>query len=247
MLIVAAWVGMLLMSDLVDILANSLTGGLPSWLMLGKLGWTVVFLGLCLVFKPLRPLWQFALVMIVFFISIQVSNWLKICRPGKTCFNSRNAFFFCGLPGNFLTRFDDYGGGYRGPVAFEARPQVVFPDQGLHSGPDQPVRWLGIKAGESWRTFGWIFGGVAALLVLIPTVIGLKPSGETLLRAAGLLPAVLLFAGINAFNEEMYYRASMLSTLPQAIGKTHALLISITFFGLRIICMGHHPASSVLR
>jgi hypothetical protein len=41
-----------------------------------------------------------------------------------------------------------------------------------------------------------------------------------LLQAVALLPAILLYAAINTFNEEMYYRASRLSTLPQVIGKT---------------------------
>jgi hypothetical protein len=43
--------------------------------------------------------------------------------------------------------------------------------------PIEPIRRLGIKAGESWKGFGWIFARVAGLVVLIPTILGIAPSG----------------------------------------------------------------------
>ena len=46
---------------------------------------------------------------------------------------------------------------------------------------------------------------------------------------------------INAFTEEMYYRAPFLSTLPEVIGKDHALLICTVFFGLEHWLYGSPP------
>jgi membrane protease YdiL (CAAX protease family) len=42
----------------------------------------------------------------------------------------------------------------------------------------------------------------------------------------------VLFAAVNAFTEEVYFRSSILSTLHEVIGKTHTLLITLVFFGL---------------
>jgi membrane protease YdiL (CAAX protease family) len=53
--------------------------------------------------------------------------------------------------------------------------------------------------------------------------------------ALPLVPAGILFAAINAFNEETYYRATLLSTLHEVIGTNHALMINAVFFG-----MGHY-------
>jgi len=47
-----------------------------------------------------------------------------------------------------------------------------------------------------------------------------------------MLPMILLLAAMNAFNEEMTYRASMLATLEPAIGPQHALWNAAVFFGI---------------
>lgn len=98
--------------------------------------------------------------------------------------------------------------------------------------PIQPVRWMGIRSGESWRKFGWIFAFAAGLAVVVPVVLSLRPSSDTLLRAAPLLPAGLLFAAINAFTEEIYFRSSLLSTLAAVVGRNHALWMNMAYFGL---------------
>jgi membrane protease YdiL (CAAX protease family) len=64
---------------------------------------------------------------------------------------------------------------------------------------------------------------------------------DQLIRVIPLIPAALLFAGINAFNEEMYYRAPMLSTLPKLIGKNQAMFFNAIFFGLAHYLYGSPP------
>jgi membrane protease YdiL (CAAX protease family) len=113
--------------------------------------------------------------------------------------------------------------------------------KGQTDAPIEPVPWLGIKEGESWKTFGWIFAGVAALVVAIPTILGISPTGENLLNALPLLPVALLLAAINAFTEEAYYRCSLLSTLHETIGKTQTLILTVVFFGLGHWLYGSPP------
>ena len=94
---------------------------------------------------------------------------------------------------------------------------------------------------ESWRTFGWIFSGVAALGVLIPTFIAIAPSTVDMVRTLRFLPAVLLFSAINAFTEEVYFRAGLLTTLTEVLGKGQTLLLSAVFFGLAHWLWGSPP------
>jgi hypothetical protein len=52
------------------------------------------------------------------------------------------------------------------------------------------------------------------------------------IKVLPFLPAVLLAAAMNAFNEEMTYKASFLSVLEEPVGKTQALLLMAAFFGI---------------
>ncbi len=52
------------------------------------------------------------------------------------------------------------------------------------------------------------------------------------MRALPFLPAVLVAAALNAFNEEMTYKASFLSVLENVVGKHQALLLMAAYFGV---------------
>jgi membrane protease YdiL (CAAX protease family) len=77
--------------------------------------------------------------------------------------------------------------------------------------------------------------------VAVPTVMGLPLTGEILSKVLPLLPVVLLYAAINAFNEEIYYRTTLLSTLPQVVGRRHALMMNVMFFGMTHYLYGAPP------
>jgi membrane protease YdiL (CAAX protease family) len=47
-----------------------------------------------------------------------------------------------------------------------------------------------------------------------------------------MLPSILFYAALNAFAEEMTYRAPMLATLEPAVGSIQALWLSAAFFGI---------------
>jgi hypothetical protein len=51
-------------------------------------------------------------------------------------------------------------------------------------------------------------------------------------KAMVLMPLVLLFAAMNAFSEELTYKASFLSVLYDPLGKRQALLLMAAFFGI---------------
>lgn len=104
--------------------------------------------------------------------------------------------------------------------------------KGDTSAPVEPVKWLGIKAGERWNHLGRIFAIILSLGTLAFLVLAGRPPLDIVIRALPFLPAVLIAAVLNAFNEEMTYKASFLSVLKEPLGKHQALWLMAAYFGL---------------
>jgi membrane protease YdiL (CAAX protease family) len=79
-----------------------------------------------------------------------------------------------------------------------------------------------------WLVTAFLLG--AAFLAFMVTLNA--PSMNSFVQALPLLPAVLLFAGMNAFGEEFMYRAAPLSQLWRVVGARHAVLLTAVWFGL---------------
>lgn len=116
--------------------------------------------------------------------------------------------------------------------AFKKTAAAFFLVKGDTSAPVEPVKWLGAKPGERWDTFGRNFAFFISLGTLAFLVIAGRPPLDIVLRALPFLPAVLLAAALNAFNEEMTYKASFLSVLEGPAGRNQALLLMAAYFGL---------------
>ncbi|MGB8984410.1 MAG: CPBP family intramembrane glutamic endopeptidase [Anaerolineales bacterium] len=238
---VTAWAAMLIISDLPDILITWLGGSIPAWMFWAKAGFLVLFLGLTLFWKTIRPLWQYAVVLLVLFLALGLVARLRSTDWFQNNFNYDGIPFFTGFAAIMALDILVALAVLAALWPMKRDRKDFFLVKGQLDAPIEPVRWLGIKAGESWKTFGWIFTGAAALAVAIPTIVAIAPSSETLLRALPFLPAALLFAAVNAFTEEAYYRASILSTLHETIDKSNALLIAVVFFGLGHWLYGSPP------
>jgi membrane protease YdiL (CAAX protease family) len=241
LLIAAAWLGMLAVSDFPDIILNRLGGEVPSWLLWAKVGFLALFLGLTLLLPALRRLWPYALALLVLFLALGLTSLIRATAWFQGHFNYKGVSFSLGFLA--LSALDIL-------VALaviaalwlmKRDRKAFFLVKGQLDAPIEPVRWLGIKKGNSWKTFGFIFAGVAGLGVCIPTILGIAPTATMLEKALPLLPVVLVLAAINAFTEEVYFRANILSTLHQVIGRTHTLLITIVFFGLAHYLYGSPP------
>ena len=232
LLIITAWVVILAVSDLPDIVWNALTGRVPAPLFWAKVAVLALFLGTTLLAKALRPLRPYAWVLAVFYLVLGITTLIRNTAWFQGHFNSPGVSFFKGFMALYVL---DTGVALAVITALwilKRDRRAIFMTKGRLDAPIEPVRWLGIKKGGSWRTFGWIFGCVAALAVLIPTFLAIAPSWATMAKVLPLLPAVLLFAAINAFTEEVYYRAGLLTTLTEVIGKGQTLLLAAVFFGL---------------
>jgi membrane protease YdiL (CAAX protease family) len=110
--------------------------------------------------------------------------------------------------------------------------EEFFLVQGNTDAVMEPVKWLGIRRGETWGKTGWIFAVAISLGTFTFLVLAGRPPLDLVARALPFLPAVLLAAVLNAFNEEMTYKASFLSVLEDAVGKGHALWLMAAYFGI---------------
>jgi membrane protease YdiL (CAAX protease family) len=92
-----------------------------------------------------------------------------------------------------------------------------------------PVRWL-IDRPIKWTRLGPVSAALIGLGTFAFLVIGLGTPALNGVTAA--LPAILLFAAINAFNEEMLFRAAPMATLGGAMGRREAILLGVALFAV---------------
>lgn len=115
---------------------------------------------------------------------------------------------------------------------------LVKGDLAATADPMPPI----MKLPTSWRVLGrelslWISLGTLAFLL-----IAAFPSLSAQFRQGALggmlsqmlvwIPFVVLMAAMNAFSEELTYKASFLSVLEDPVGRHQALLLMAAFFGL---------------
>jgi hypothetical protein len=96
----------------------------------------------------------------------------------------------------------------------------------------EPVNWMGIKPGERWKQVGRNFSVILSLGTLTFLILAGRPPLDIVIRALPFLPAILLAAMLNAFNEEMTYKASFLSVLEDVVGRHQALYLMAAYFGI---------------
>jgi len=100
------------------------------------------------------------------------------------------------------------------------------------SAPAEPIRWLVVRPGDRWSTTGRNLTVSISLGTMVFLVISGQPSLGLVGRALPLLPVILLAAALNAFNEEVTYKASLLSVLVGPVGSTQALRMVAAYFGI---------------
>jgi len=239
----SAWLAMLVISELPDILWKTIAHRIPEWLVLAKLGFLILFFMGCRLWRALRPLRSYALVLMVFQAALILSGQLESAAGWRSFWDHTASSFTL----TYLPVFIRDCGVMLVVLGvlwwLKGHRRAFYLVEGEPGAPIEPVRWLGIKPGESWRVFGWIFALAAAAVVMIPTVAGAGLTAGIWLRTMVFLPAALLFAAVNAFNEEIYFRLSLLATLPEAIGRRQALLINVVFFGLAHYLYGSPPGA----
>jgi len=109
---------------------------------------------------------------------------------------------------------------------------AFFLVKGDTAAPVESVKLLGIKQGERWNKLGPLFALILSSGTLAFLILAGHPSPDLVVRVLPFLPAILIAAALNAFNEEMTYKASFLSVLEDVVSKHQSLWLMAVYFGL---------------
>jgi membrane protease YdiL (CAAX protease family) len=230
--IVLAWAVMLCVSVLPNALLHELAGGAPAWLKWAKIGLLAALAAATLVASTLRPLRRYFLILLAIFAGEGLVSRLAGTPFWQVWFGGEGASFAASMLGTQLGRLLVSLLVIGVLLALGYRRADFFLVRGRLDAPIKPVPWLGFPKPAPWTYFGGQWAVYIGLGLLGFLLVAGRPSWPSFVRAAPLFPAVLLFAAMNAFSEEMTYRASLLAGLEPALGPRQALWNTALFFGL---------------
>lgn len=224
-----AWGAMILMSRLPQIVLQELLAveTIFAWTALGV---ALLLLGLSYGWRALQPLRGYLLVMAVVMLSTgPLDGLLRNSSLWTSWFNQERGWRI-----SFL--------GERLPLLSEAvilslllvgvgvKRQELFLAVGKLGAPAVGLRLPGI--GNRWLLVGPLLALALTLLFFFGTAAMTGTQLSAVRSVLPWLPAILLFALINAFGEEVIYRAAPLSQLWQVVGERQAVWLTAVWFGL---------------
>lgn len=230
-LTILAWVTILLISTLPDIGWIELTGRIPTWLPSAKMSLLLVLALSTFIWQFMCPLRNFFLVMFAFFGLMALRTQIDFTWPalqtlfGNTIFDTQMQAEQTGKLVVALVMILTL-------LILGYQRRDFFLAQGNPRAPIEPVPLLGFPQADPWPRFGLQWGFYIAIALAVVQYLTLRPDGELMLKALPILPSILFYAALNAFNEEIIYRAPMLATLEPVGGSKQALWLSAYFFGI---------------
>ncbi|GAA1974049.1 CPBP family intramembrane glutamic endopeptidase [Microbacterium pumilum] len=227
----AAWLTTLLVSTVPVIFWTELIGPAPAWLTVAQITVPAVLFVVTLVSRRMRPLWRFSVVMCLLLVLIAAMPAVDLSMPwvqglfGATAFDQRmQAEQTVKLLAALLM--------VAALLLLGLKPKDFFLRLGMLTAPIRPVPVLGFPHADSWRRFGLIWGfGITAALGIVQYFV-VRPTAADFAVILPMVPSIIFYAAVNAFTEEMTYRAPMLATLEPAVGSSHALWQSAVLFGV---------------
>jgi len=230
-LTITAWGIAILVSTLPDILWVECFGGSPPWLPYAKIGLLLILTLAALLWKRLCPLRNFFIILAAFFGLAELRPQINFTIPalqalfGNSVFDVRMQAEQTGKLAIALAMIVVlFVLGYKRRDFFLARGDL--------RAPIEPVPLLGFPKPDPWSRFGlqWAIYIAAALAVI--QYLSLRPGSDVMVKVLPILPSILIYAALNAFNEEFFYRSPMLATLEPIGGSRHALWMAAYFFGI---------------
>lgn len=226
-----AWGITLLVSTLPDIAWVKLAGNMPVWITFAKMGLLLVLALTAFIWRPLRPLRNYFIVLLAFFGLSELRPHINFALPAMQAVFGSSVF-------DVRMQAEQTG---KLAVAFAMIATLLvlgykrrdfFLALGDLCAPIDPVPVLGFPKPDPWPRFGLQWAIYIAVALAALQYFGLRPSSDVLLKVVPILPCIMFYAAVNAFNEEITYRAPMLATLETVGGSKHALWMSAYFFGI---------------
>lgn len=228
--LITAWIITLFVSILPDIILKEVFHSSSPWLFWAKEGFLLLMLLLSFSWKILRPLWKFLFVLFIFFMLEFGAAWLGATALWRSWFAGKTGFT-CNLLNSQLLRLIVALLMIGVMLILCGKPRNFFLVKGDLRAQAKPIPLLMDKP-TPWSKLGWILAVCITGGTLVFLILAGRPSWTTLALAIPLLPAVLLFALMNSFSEEMNYRSSLLGALGDSVNEGQAILMTSIFFGI---------------
>jgi hypothetical protein len=232
-LLAVAWGVTLCISELPDILLRELAGELPDWLFWSKVVLLAALLAASLAWKQLHALRDYSLIFLVVLLAGRTSVLLTQSGWWQDRFTAAGGPFALTMLGEQVRRLSVSLAVIAAFLLLRYPRGRFYLVKGQLDATGAPIRWLGIAEPYSYRRFGPLAAlcislGLGAFLVIGGGWPHPSPNSVTVLTVA----AVLGLAAMNAFSENMTYRAAPLAILEPAVGPSQAMLLGATFFGI---------------
>ena len=227
-----AWGVMLLVSALPDIYFLEFGGGVPSWLKWTKIAFLAALALLSVGWQSIRPLRSYFVVLALIYLAPELLFRLTRLDWWQVHFHYSGATFAVTMLGEQGIRLAISLVMIASLLLLGFRRTDFFLVKGQLDAPAAPEWLFGMKSAEPWTRFGWrVLGGAIVVLGIFLGVAAWSKL-DALPLVLPFMPAVLLMALLNAFNEEMTYRAALLAPLHKVIGDRQAVYIAAALFGL---------------
>jgi hypothetical protein len=227
-----AWATMLLVSILPNIIFQEIFSLNTTSLIWFKIGLLVIFTVISMIWQPIRPLRNYFIILLAIFFLEDIVSRVTTLSFWQNWFGAADAAFTTSMFGTQLKRFIVAMLIILVLFLLLYKRKDFFLVLGQVDAPVKPVKLPGFPNKDSWKSFGGQFAIYISLGTLVFLILGGRPTPAALLQALPMLPAILLFASINAFYEELTYRSALLAPLEPALGYRHALGITAIFFGI---------------
>jgi membrane protease YdiL (CAAX protease family) len=224
-LLLSAWVGTLLLSRFPQILLSEL-GFITSsdWSLWWWISMGAALFALTYAWQAVRPLRGYFLILTMIYVVTILLSLLQ----GTALWTS-----WFGPETSWLVRFL---GDRLGIILKGLALAVILMVLG-HTRRDYFLTLGNVNARAEGMRLPWTIAGpiIALVLTALTTTAILAMNSlqnVTLVRVILLLPAILILALMNAFGEELTYRAAPLSQLWEVVGKRQAIWMTAIWFGL---------------
>jgi hypothetical protein len=226
-----AWIAMLAVSTLPNIILREVLGARTDWIPTAKIILLTTLVALSLFWKAARPLRAFFFTLFVFYGAGRVFREIYRTPVWATWFRG-NLLFVDEMLGGQILRLCTAVVVIAALRAMGRSSKDMFLGCGNLCAPAEPVRWLDIRPGAHWGRLGISFSLLASIGTSTYLFSVGKPGSSGFAGILPLVPAILIFAAMNAFSEEVTFRSAFLATLPEDMGKQSRLVLSASYFGL---------------
>jgi hypothetical protein len=233
LLLLTAWISTVVASPLPEILVQEIFAGDVSAFPEVRMAVLLALFSLALVWQSIGPLRSYLGILLVLTLMLEgFSPLLVQSTSWQRWFTGDDTPWFWTNFGGQLLRLLPALALWVLLVLMGLKRRDYYLVVGQPHAPVEPIRWLGMKESEPWARFGRSLALIISAVTLGLLLLGARPDLKSLAQILPLLPAIILFAAMNAFWENFTYRAALLSQLVPLLGKHQALLLASVLFGL---------------